>query len=238
MKRFQNTRLAVGILTAAFVLALVIAPFGKQHTAKAAGAPNPTKVTVYDSVANATISINSTDRNPATQFLTDGSIGSADLIDAMGNHQTLVYFNNVSIATTDNTTNGACGSATIYTFPLGLIHWKGSCIKATVTATGSLTTTAAFVGALGTTAVSGTLTLSGTNANLVPSGAATLTSSVGTLKDASSSTALLDGTTTTTTSVPLVIKANWACPDAGSSGAGTLTMIGVATLNWASLGDK
>lgn len=202
------------------------------HRASAAPAA---KVTVFDTTGLGTISVESASRNPATQFLTDGSIGSFDTSDSLGNHKTILYFNMVPTATTDNTTNGAQGSFIAYTFPEGLIHNKGEVMSGTISAAGSLTTTAAVVSAFGSVAagVESVGTLGSTKADFVPQTTSTLTASVGTFANVSSTTALFDGT-----AAAKVMRVNFAIPDAGSSGAGTITMYGVATVNWSLLGDK
>lgn len=94
---------------------------------------------------------------------------------------TVWRFSNVRVATTDNTTNGANASIQLGDFPAGAIAFDGIIGSLTITreSTG-LAANAAVVTALGTAASDANATLTGTEANVYPSTATTLSSGTAT----------------------------------------------------------
>lgn len=152
---------------------------------------------------------------------------------SMGINKTVITLAAVSIATTDNTTNGANGNKELYDFPAGNILVLGGITNLTTLGAGGVTATAALVGAVGTVVAAADATLTSTEANIIPSTAGTLVGSVGVLKGKSTAPVTLDGTSS-------AIKAylNVAIPDAGTSANGTVTVSGTVTLFWMNLGDN
>lgn len=150
-------------------------------------------------------------------------------------HKTILTLTAQSITMTDATTAGCHGSQKLYDFPAGNIVILGAITDLAITAgAGGITDTASVVGSIGTVAIStdnGTLT--STEANIVPSTAATLTSGVGAMAGESTTLAAFDGTATAVDAY-----LNLAIPDAGSSADDTLSVTGTVTLFWINLGDN
>lgn len=150
-------------------------------------------------------------------------------------HKTVLSLADLVVAMTDATTAGCHGSQKIYDFPDGNILILGAVTDLQIVAgAGGIGDTAAVVGSLGSAAVStDNATLTSTEANIVPSTAATLSSGAGNCDGESTSPATLDGTTS-----PASAYLNLAVPDAGSSANDTITVNGTITLNWINLGDN
>lgn len=155
---------------------------------------------------------------------------------AAGAIKTVLTLSNVSIVMTDATTAGSHGSLKLYDFPEANLFFLGGSASLTLTAgAGGITDTAAVVVSVGTvTAGTDNATLTTTEADLIPSTAATLTGGVGTASGITltAGAVAFDGTATA--------KDAWlnvAIPDADSTANDTLTVSGTITLVWANLGD-
>lgn len=150
-------------------------------------------------------------------------------------HRTVLTMTNLSITMTDATTAGCHGSQKIYDFPAGVIQILGCVTDLAITAgAGGITDTASVVGSVGTAAVgTDNATLTSTEANVVPSTAATLTAGAGNCDGESTASPILDGTGTATD-----LFLNFAVPDAGSSANDTLTVNGTVVVTWVNFGDN
>jgi hypothetical protein len=150
-------------------------------------------------------------------------------------NETKLTFKNVSVATTDNTTNGAQGSLKIYDFPETLLHILGAVTNLTISRVGTqITATAAVVASLGTAAAgAGDATLTGTEADVVPSTAATLVAGAATFASESTAALQKDGSTT---AVDLYL--NFAIPDVGSGGNDAILVNGTVLMSWVGIGDN
>lgn len=144
-------------------------------------------------------------------------------------------FENRSVTITDNTTNGAHGNLKIVDLPEGNITLLGATTNLTIARVGTnITATAAVVASVGTVAAANTdATLTSTEANIVPSTSATLTSGAGVAKGVSTAVLVANGTTTR---VPVYL--NFAMPDAGATGNDALTVNGTITLVYSVCGDN
>jgi hypothetical protein len=143
----------------------------------------------------------------------------------------------VSITMTDAGAAGCHGAVQLYDFPACVVSFLGASSDLQITAgAGGITDTAAVVGAVGTATVgTGDATLTTTEADIIPSTAATLTGGVGDC-DGQSTTALLatfDGTATAKDAF-----LNFAVPDAGSTANDTLSVTGSVTVVWIYAGDN
>lgn len=148
-------------------------------------------------------------------------------------HQTVLTLAN-TVTLTDATTNGNEGSAVIYTFPVGNILILGAVSDLVLTAgSGGITDTAAVVSSLGSVAAAADATLTGTEANIIPSTTSTLTGGIGAMNGQSTAPVTLDGTASAA-----VCRLNLAVPDAGSSANDTMVATGTVTLTWVNLGDN
>lgn len=148
-------------------------------------------------------------------------------------HRTILTVAQV-IAMTDATTNGSEGSGILYTFPEGNILILGAVANLTLTRVGTaIGATAALVAALGSVAAAADATLTGTEANIVPSTVATMTAGIGAMNKESTAPVTLDGTNT-----PAVCRLNLAVPDADSSGNDSITATGTVQITWINLGDN
>jgi hypothetical protein len=150
--------------------------------------------------------------------------------------KTVLTFTNVSVATVDATTNGAQGSLSIYNFPEGLIDYRGGVANLTLTKVGAgITATAGIVSSVGSVAAGVDLTLTGTEADFIPSMATTLAAGVGVASGVSvtANSTLMDGTATAK-----VARLNLVVADAGSSANDAILVNGTITLAWSLIGDK
>lgn len=139
----------------------------------------------------------------------------------------------VVIATTDHTTSGAEGHQQLLTFPAGNILVLGAVANVTLVADGTgITTGAAVVASVGSVVAAADATLTSTEANIIPSTAATLSTLTGVMAGKSTAVALLDGTSTNAAAY-----LNVAVPDAGTAGAGTITATGTIDIFYKNLGD-
>jgi len=153
-------------------------------------------------------------------------------------HRTVITLTNLPVATTDHTTNGAQGTQLLYTFPRGLINLLSGVANLSIVGDGiNITSTAAVVSAVGSVVPATDPTLTSTEADMIPSFAATLTASAGVVKGLGQTGHFYDNTTNTN-ATQLTANLNFAIPDVGSSANGTLTVSGTITLNWFNVGDN
>lgn len=139
-----------------------------------------------------------------------------------------------SIATVDATTNGAQGSKLLFTFPEANVTILGATSNLTLTKVGSnITATAAVIASVGTAVAGVDVTLTGTEADIIPSTAATLTAGVGAFKGESTSSLMKDGTTT-----PVPVYLNIVVPDAGSTGNDAFIVTGTIVISYTTSGDN
>lgn len=148
-------------------------------------------------------------------------------------HKTVLTLAN-TVTLTDATTNGNEGSAVIYTFPAGNIVILGAVSNLVLTAgAGGVANGAAVVSSLGSVAAAADTTLTGTEANIIPSTTSTLTGGVGAMNGQSTAPVTLDGTASAA-----VCRLNLAVPDADSSADDTMAVTGTVELTWINLGDN
>jgi hypothetical protein len=150
--------------------------------------------------------------------------------------KTVITLSGLEVTMTDATTAGSHGSVKLYDFPECNMFFLGGTASLTLTAgAGGITDTAAAVVSVGTvTAGVDNATLTTTEADLIPSTAATLSGGVGTAAGITltAGAVAFDGTDTA--------KDAWlniAVPDAGSTANDTFTVSGTITLVWSNLGD-
>jgi hypothetical protein len=154
-------------------------------------------------------------------------------------HQTVFTISALSVTMTDATTAGSHGSQKIYDFPAGLIQVLGCTTNLTIARVGTaLAADAAVVGSIGTATVgTDNATLTGTEADICPSTASTLTAGAGATAGQSTATEMAagvwDGTATAKDAY-----LNFAVPDAGSTGDDALTVNGTITITWINHGDN
>lgn len=145
-------------------------------------------------------------------------------------HKTTLPIANLVVTMTDTGgANGGQGSQKVYDFPEGAILVVAAGFNLTIQrgSTG-LTATAAVVASVGTVAPGADATLTGTEANMIPSTVATLSSGAGAAKNFSAAPAApLDGTSTAIDAL-----LNFAVPDAGISANDTLIVNGTITIFW------
>lgn len=177
--------------------------------------------------------------NALERILGGGFKGSAlgtgvSVVESAG--KTVVTFTNTPVATVDATTNGAQGSLNFYNFPEGLIEYRGGVANLTLTKVGSgITATAGIVSSVGSTVAGVDLTLTGTEADFIPSMATTLAAGTGAASGVSTTAnlALFDGT-----AVAKKAYLNLVVADAGSTASDSILINGTVTLSWAYIGDK
>lgn len=154
-----------------------------------------------------------------------------------GLRKTVLTLTNLSVTMTDATTSGCHGTQKLYDFPAGNILFLGATCDLTILAgSGGIGDTASAVVGVGTAAVgTNNATLAGTEQDLIPSTAATLTAGLGSAKGKSltAGVAVFDGTGTAIDAI-----LNIAVPDANSSANDTFTVNGTVTLTWVNLGDN
>lgn len=158
-------------------------------------------------------------------------------------HRTTLTCTATPITISDDAGVAQYGGVKVYDFPAGLINIQGAVIDGALTAGVTGTIIDAWEGdvALGTVTATTGATLTGTEANIMPSVAiAAATSKVGTCDAVSVATALtesgarwIDGTST---AVDMFL--NFVIDDDATHTAGTATFTGTITFIWANLGDK
>lgn len=148
---------------------------------------------------------------------------------------TTLTVSGLSVTMTDAGAAGCHGTASLFTFPAGNIVILGAITDlAVVAGVGGIGDTAAVVAAVGSAAVgTDNATLTSTEANIVPSTAATLSGGAGTAKGESTAPVTLDGT-----SSAAVARLNLAVPDGDSTASDTLAVTGTVKLTWINLGDN
>ena len=152
-------------------------------------------------------------------------------------HRTTFTFTNLVLNMTDATTAGSHGAIQLYDFPAGLINILGAVSDVDIVsdATG-LSATASLIAAVGTaTAGTDNETLTGTEADLIASTAATLTGSAGAFDGVSTASegGTFDGTATAKDAF-----LNFAAPDADSTGDDVMLVSGTIVITWINLGDN
>lgn len=153
-------------------------------------------------------------------------------------HRTILTLTNVVVPTVDATTNGAQGTWLAYLFPRGLIEIFGATDNLTIAGDGTgITATSAVVSSVGSVVAATDATLTSTEADMIPSFAATLVASAGVVKGLGQTSKFFDNTTNTN-ATQLTANLNFACPDAGSTANGTITVNGTITINWFNHGDN
>ena len=176
-------------------------------------------------------------REEASSLALAGVADSRLVVDESGGSiRTVLKLDKLVITMTDATTAGCHGFVKLYDFPACNLLFHGATCDLTVTAgTGGITDTAAVVAAIGTAQVAtADATLTTTEADLIPSTAATLTGGIGAAKGktVTAGVAVFDGTATAKDAY-----LNFAVPDAGSTGNDTLIVSGTIVLVWSNLGD-
>lgn len=142
---------------------------------------------------------------------------------------TRLTFASCSIATADNTTNGANGSQRIYNFPTGAVAILGAGADLQIARAGTgLSATAAVVASLGSVTAATDATLSSTEADIMASVAATLTAGAGVVVGRGVPVTFATGAG---------VFLNFAVPDAGTSAADALIVNGFVDLFWIQLTD-
>lgn len=145
------------------------------------------------------------------------------------------------ITLTDDPNNGQYGGVKVYTFPAGLINFMGGVITGTFTTlTGTFTATFGSAVALGTVTATTGNTLTGTEADIMPSNAnAAAVSNEAAVAAKSLATVLtesgarwLDGTGT-----PIPMFLNFLVTDEGTHTSGTAEFTGTIDFFWTNLGD-
>lgn len=152
-------------------------------------------------------------------------------------HRTTITLKNFLLPTVDVGGAEGYGSAPLYVFPRGNIEVLGTTTNLTLVAAAGIGATAAVVTAVGSVAAAADATLTGTEADLVPSFASTLTASAGVMKGLGQTDRRFDNTTTTN-SAQLTARLNAAIPDAGSTANSTITCNGTVQFTWINHGDN
>lgn len=138
-------------------------------------------------------------------------------------------FTALAIPVTDDSTAGGHANLAIYTCPKGLTLFTGANVDLTLTGGAGLTATSAVVASLGTDpAAVDNAVLASTEANIIASTACTLTDNAGTFSAVNAAAiAPYDGRTTAK-----IVYLNFATPDAGITGATTMTVSGTIKLSY------
>jgi len=168
--------------------------------------------------------------------LAGAALPSAAVHETPGTIRTVLTLTKPVITMTDAGAAGCHGSVKLYDFPAcNLLLLGATCDLTVLAGAGGITDTAAVVASVGTTAVStADATLTATEADIIPSTAATLTAGAGAAKGKTltAGVVVFDGTSTAKDAY-----LNFAVPDAGSTASDTLTVSGTITLVWSNLGD-
>lgn len=150
----------------------------------------------------------------------------------------IITLTNVAVSTTDNGASGAQGTLQLATLPRGNLQYFGGTSDLAITGDGTnITATAAVVSAVGSAVPASDATLTGTEADLIPSYAATLAASAGVVKGKGITGKFFDNTTFTN-ATQTTANLNFAIPDAGSSANGTITVNGTIRLSYYNHGDN
>lgn len=150
--------------------------------------------------------------------------------------KTVITFTNVNVPTVDAGAAGAQASLKIYDFPEGLIQYVAGVENLTVTKVGAgIAATSTVIASVGTAVAAADLTLTGTEADLIPSGSVTLVAGTGAITSvsATANTAVFDGTATAKDAY-----LNFVVDATGSTANDALTVSGTITLAWSFVADK
>lgn len=151
-------------------------------------------------------------------------------------HKTTLNLTEVSISIVDSGgAAGGQGSLKVYDFPEGITQILGAACNLTTRKGGAgITDTSAVVGSVGSVAAgAGDATLTGTEADIIPSIVGTLVAGAGTLKGKSAAPAApFDGSVT-----PLDAILNIATVDAGITATTPLIVNGQIVIIWTSILD-
>lgn len=144
-------------------------------------------------------------------------------------------FVNVAVAITDSGgAAGGQGALKIFDFDPGLVSILGAESNCAIVAAAGIGATAAVVGSVGTAAAgAGDATLTGTEADIIPSTACTLTGSAGVFDGEATTPALFSGVATA-----IDAYLNLAVPDAGITANSTITVTGYIDIWVLFLGDN
>jgi hypothetical protein len=169
--------------------------------------------------------------------------GATVLVEESGEliHKTVLTFTNTPIALTDDAGNGQYGGVKAYTFPEGLILLLGAIVKGTLTGYASLIDTFDGAVALGTVTATTGNTLTGTEADLLPSTALTqAVDEVAAVDAVSAGTAQTESGARHIDGTAAAKEAflNFLVTDDVAHGSGEATFTGTVTLVWTKLGDK
>ncbi|MFP4004479.1 MAG: hypothetical protein ACLFV8_11935 [Alphaproteobacteria bacterium] len=173
---------------------------------------------------------------PATRGSGLGSDDTFEQIEGLLNQVEIVLSGN-SVTITDSGANGAHGSLTLFTCPLGLVQVFGAYASLTITAgDGGIADAAEVVAAIGTTATAtDDASLTGTEADIVASTAMTLSGGTNgptkLLSTDSETPAIFDGTSTA-----VAPKLNFAVPADDASDDDTLSVDGEILITWLAFG--
>lgn len=195
-----------------------------------------TSGTATATVKNATVEIEGTGSSPVTTVTAYeyGTIAK----------QTVLECNALSVTITDDAGVAQYGGVKVYDFPAGMLLLKGAQVNGTLTAgvTGTIIDNWDGDVALGTVTATTGATLTGTEADIMPSVAVSAGASdkLGVVDAVSVATALtesgarwLDGTTTA-----IDMFLNFVIDDDATHTAGTATFTGTIVFNWELLGDN
>lgn len=146
-----------------------------------------------------------------------------------------LVLDDVSVDMVDATTNGSHGSLKLLDLPAGYIVILGATTDLTIAREGTgLTAASAVVAALGTTATANdNATLTSTEADIIASTSAGLSSGAGTFKGKATAISYQDATSSTKS-----VYLNFATPDAGSGGDDVLLVNGNIILTIVNTGDN
>lgn len=150
-------------------------------------------------------------------------------------HQTVFTLSSVLVTITDATTNGAHGGIQLYDFGGAIVTIIGASSDLTVTAgAGGIADAAVALCSAGSVVAANTnATLTSTEADFIPSTAATLSSGAGTCDGDGAAVTVFNSTSTTTD-----LFWNFVVPDADSSASDTVTVSGTVTVTWIESGDN
>jgi hypothetical protein len=146
-----------------------------------------------------------------------------------------VTLTNVAVAITDSGgAAGGQGALKILDFAAGLISILGAESNCAIVAAANITATAAVIASVGTAAAgAGDSTLTGTEADIIPSTACTLTGSAGVFDGEATTPALFNGT-----AAAIDAFLNFAVPDAGISASSSITVTGYVDVWAIVMGDN
>jgi len=147
-------------------------------------------------------------------------------------HKTVLSLAAAAVTLTDEASTVLYGSKALYTFPEGCILSLGATVDLDIAVAGSLSATADGDFALGSAAADNDASLTGTEADIIPSTTIPqLVASAGNETGQSTGVTFLDGT-----SAAKVLYLNQIWDDADHDG-GSMTVTGTVEIFWMNLGD-